>query len=120
MKRFLLTLVCCWTAWFATAAEPASAGTLTLDTYLKLSIERLELCRSCWYWDKQSPTPVQLQVLWKKYKTTEKDFLRFGSRNGKEIDAYLAQKPAIRKRIDQLSAEVREYIQQKKDANVPN
>ncbi|HRZ54299.1 MAG TPA: hypothetical protein P5525_02445 [Candidatus Paceibacterota bacterium] len=111
----LLLVLTAFVGWAATAwaAELPKRQPLTVEQYCQLSIDRLEVTRSCWYWLRDGPTPDQLKPVWEKYKTTEKDFLAFGSEHAKEIDQYFDAKPELKAKVDAMSTEIREYVQRR-------
>jgi hypothetical protein len=92
--------------------EAAELKPLTVENYCNLTVERLELARSSWYWLKAAPTDVQLQALWEKYNTNEKEYLRFASKNRQKLEQHLEKHADLKQKIDQLSEEIKLYIKQ--------
>lgn len=115
--RLLVAIVAlAGTAW---AAELPMRQPLSVEQYCQLSLDRLEVLRSCWYWLPAGPTAGHLHPLWQKYRTTEKDFLAFGSKHAKQIDQYFDAKPELKAKVEAISGEIRDYVQSRNRDTAP-
>lgn len=101
----------------AHAAQRTSVEPLTLETYIKLTLVRLQLIKTRWQWQREAPTPDDLNSLWAKHKTTEWAYLRFGAANRVEIEEYLARNSEVRLRIEKLSGDIKKFINKVGDAH---
>ena len=116
LKRFFLLLPLVLPLWAQTPGPiPGTLQPLTLETYCKASIDRLQLVKSCLATVKKPPTALQLQTIWDKYRTTEKLYLSFATDNRKRVKQYLENNPEIAAKLDQLSAEIKTLIKQASD-----
>lgn len=92
---------------------PARAGNLTPETYIELSIARLEFARAYWENHDRGPGAGELSLLWQRYGTTASRYLGFRSAHRKEVASYLAANPALAARIEQLAAQIDTLIAEK-------
>ncbi len=120
LKRMLLLLGLGFSlqAQVPAPAPGTPAPALTVETYCKLTLERLKLARSSWQFLKRGPATEELRPMWDKYRTTEHAYLVFGSRHRKEIEDFLGTKGRRTKlQIEAMSADIRRYIGKLGDSN---
>lgn len=96
---------------WAAPVEPLTPG-----RYVELSIARLEMVKTQWTYLHRNPNDAEMDALWQRFSTNAHEFAHYYARNSKPVDAYLAARPDLAQRIDELSQEVRQLIQ---DATSP-
>lgn len=85
---------------------------LTIDRYIELSIARLELAKQSWTTTQQPPAAEAVAALFAGYGVEETDYLAYTGANREAIDAYLEAHPDAQQRIDALSADIDQAIQE--------
>lgn len=110
MKRTILS--CGVLMALLTANGMAFAGDLSIERYIELSIARLELAKESWTTTQQPPTTEATTVLFSSYGIEETDYLSYAGANRETIDAYLADHPDAKQRIDALSADIDQAIKE--------
>jgi hypothetical protein len=88
------------------------AEALTVDRYIELSIARLELARQSWTATQQPPSADDVASLFAGYGVEETDYLAYPGAHRDAIAAYLDAYPEARQRIDRLSADIDQAIQE--------
>jgi predicted NACHT family NTPase len=91
---------------------PALAAELTVESYVDLTIDRLELARTTWSEEGRSPVETEEAAICQLYETTLDAYYRFAGEHRKEIEDYLAQNTEKRDTIDALAAEIKSLIDQ--------
>lgn len=108
MKR---TSKAVWALSALLVGSPTAIGAeLTLEQYVALSIQRLELAEQRWSAARQPPAPEEMTALFSRYGTTEGAFMAYTGANREAIDRYLAGHPSSKGRIDELSARIQHAI----------
>ncbi len=126
MKRsIIIILAVSASLWLPSIQQQVYAEELTVETYLNLSRDRLQITRDVWArqvgksGDKvQPPGAADLAPLMNRYGVTEEDYLAFASQHQQAIADYLAANPDINAKIKQLSSEIRLSIQRMDAAKV--
>jgi hypothetical protein len=90
----------------------AWAEEFTLERYIELSIARLELAKQSWTTMQQPPAAEAVAALFAGYGIEETDYLAYTGSNREAIEAYLAAHPDAQQRIEMLSAEIDQAIQE--------
>ncbi|MFC6671374.1 hypothetical protein [Marinobacterium aestuariivivens] len=105
----ILTVIC---VLLPLAYQSARAETLTVQTYVELTIARMQLARDSWQANGRSPTAEEMDVLWQQYSTTEEDYLMFPGKQRAAVNDYLAANPESQTTIEQLRASIEALIEQ--------
>lgn len=92
---------------------PALAAELTAESYVDLTIARLELAYTTWSEEDRSPVETEEAALCQAYETTLEAYYTFAGDHRREVEDYLAEHTDKRDTIDSLAAEVRAIIDQK-------
>jgi hypothetical protein len=79
---------------------------LTLDSYLTLTIQRMELTASAWEHGKDQPTDDLFKSLDQRYETTEDDYVAFGTANAHAITARLTADHQLADQIANLQTRI--------------
>ena len=90
----------------------ARAEELTLERYIALSIARLELAKQSWTTTRQPPAAQAVAALFAGYGIAETEYLAYTGAHRAAIEAYLAAHPDARQRIEALSADIDQAIQE--------
>lgn len=85
---------------------------LTLERYVTVSIERLELTEYTWRQEKRGPSEAEERALLSNAGTTQKEYMAFSGTNRAALDAYLAAQPEQAAHISELQSKIRNLIQQ--------
>lgn len=88
----------------------AVAAELSLDRYLALSIQRLELAERSWSAKGRPPSRSAMTGLFARYGTSESEYIAYTSANREAIEAHLGEHPERKRRIVELSARIAEAI----------
>ena len=80
--------------------------------YLDLAVARLELARTTWLEEERSPSAEEESALWEEHGTSEKAFHAFAAKRREEIAAHLEEYPELAERIQSLSDEIAELVEQ--------
>lgn len=120
MKRSIIAILAILaSAWLPPMQQQAHAEELTLQTYLALTLGRLQIVRDVWARQVTRATNSQIKPpgaedlapLMKQYGVTEEEYLAFASRHQQALHDYLAANPEINAKIEQLSSDIKSSIQ---------
>ncbi|VFM97683.1 MAG: hypothetical protein BECKG1743D_GA0114223_103002 [Candidatus Kentron sp. G] len=87
-------------------AQEPSESELTLEQYIELTIERLELARQSWLGSRQPPSSGAMDWLFSGYGISEQDYLTYTAVYRDAIADYLDNHPYEQRRIDELSTAI--------------
>lgn len=106
------TLMACVLATLLVLALPAGAEELTLESFVDVTIVRLELAVTTWSDEGRSPSEAEEDDLFEEHDTLADHYFRFASERHVDIGSYLEDHPLERNEIDILSRQVRQLIEQ--------
>lgn len=113
MKRYYKVILAVTVGFGLVAAERVAwADGLSVETYMTLSVARLELVKSLMEQEQRSPAPEEIAALWQRYGTSEEEYMSYRSRNSDAVTAYLAQNSALSAHIENLSTQIDALIAQ--------
>ena len=93
-------------------ALPTAGAELTVAAYVDITIARLELAKTSWGEQGQSPGQAKEDELFERYGTTAESYYAFPAFNRREIDAYLDENEELKDAIESLSESIRQLIEQ--------
>lgn len=96
-----------------TLTLPTFAAELTVDTYVDLTIARLQLAYDTWSQEDRSPVETEEAAVCQPYDTDLDSYYAFAGSHRREIDDYLADHTDERDTIDSLAADIAAMIEQK-------
>ena len=109
LKQLILLAVMVWSL---TLAQGGQAETITVATYVDLSIARLEQVKAALEQENRALTEFEEYQLLQQYGITAEEYVTYRSAHHEEVDNYLAMHPELSEQIDRLSAGIRTLIEQ--------
>lgn len=83
---------------------------LTVETYVELTIARLELVETAWRETGAPPAEEEIDELYDSYGTDREAYFCFSGENKRALKAYLDKHPELRDEIESLSGAIRRTI----------
>lgn len=99
---------------FSSGQSFAAIG--SVEAYITLTIERMELTEYLWRSEQKGPSEDQLNQLYTEHATTAEEYLTYGAVHRTEIDAYLRANPDLTDQITDLSTKIETAIQNSEQA----
>lgn len=81
-----------------------------VETYIEISIARLELIVAAWQETGGPPAEGELEDLYASYGTDRETYLCAAGEMGDQIESYLRRNPQLQETIDSLAASIRQHI----------
>lgn len=94
-------------------ALPTLAEDLTVERYVDLTIDRLELARLTWTDEDRSPVETEEAAVCQLYQTDLDAYYSFAGEHLQQIKDYLDENTDKRDTIDSLAADIAAIIEQK-------
>lgn len=88
---------------------------LDVESYVELTIARLELVEEAWRENGQPPSDEDLEELYGSHGTDRESYLCFSGERRTAIEAFLEEHSHLRDEIESLSAAIRREIAQREE-----
>lgn len=113
MKHWMLMLmIAVFCVLMFTENNRVSAEALTVERYTELTIARLELVKASWEQTEKAPAAEALGELYQRFGTVPEEYVAYRGRRRREVDRYLLSNPELAGRIEQLSVEIKNLMEQ--------
>jgi hypothetical protein len=115
MNRYKIIVAVMVATGLRAADRISWADGLSVETYLAVSVARLELVRDALAQEQRVPSQAEIDALWQRYGTDEEEYIGYRSRNSEQVAAYLDQNSGLYDHIGNLSAQIDALVSQLDD-----